>query len=109
MLLHVVGGDEVAADIADLLELLFLVSALVDEVHVLHVHLLLLEHLLARVEAAHVVAPRIPEHEGGFHEDSCFKLDSGLNWVCGYTGTVKAGNFVTFFAQINFFLKNALR
>jgi hypothetical protein len=24
-------------------------------------------------------------------------------------GTVKAGNFVTFFAQINFFLKNALR
>jgi hypothetical protein len=23
--------------------------------------------------------------------------------------TVKAGNFVTFFAQINFFLKNALR
>jgi hypothetical protein len=25
------------------------------------------------------------------------------------TTTVKAGNFVTFFAQINFFLKNALR
>jgi hypothetical protein len=24
-------------------------------------------------------------------------------------GTVKAGNIVTFFAQINFFLKNALR
>ena len=66
MLLHVVGGDEVAADIADLLELLFLVAALVDEVHVLHVHLLLLEHLLARVEAAHVVAPRIPEQKG-FH------------------------------------------
>jgi hypothetical protein len=79
MLLHVVGGDEVAADIADLLELLFLVSALVDEVHVLHVHLLLFEHLLARVEAAHVVAPRIPKQKRGFNEAKCFKLDSGLN------------------------------
>ena len=73
MLLHVVGGDEVAADIADLLELLFLVSALVDEVHVLHVHLLLLEHLLARVEAAHVVAPRVPDQRRGFHEEGRFK------------------------------------
>jgi hypothetical protein len=27
-----------------------------------------------------------------------------LSWI-----TVKGGNFVTFFAQINFFLKNALR
>jgi hypothetical protein len=79
MLLHVVGGDEVAADIADLLELLFLVSALVDEVHVLHVHLLLLEHLLARIEAAHVVTPRVPEQQRGYHEDRCFKL----NWICG--------------------------
>jgi hypothetical protein len=75
MLLHVVGGDKVAADIADLLELLFLVSALVDEVHVLHVHLLLLEHLLARVEAAHVVAPRVPLRRKDFMRQSVF------NWI----------------------------
>ena len=60
MLLHVVGGDEVAADVADLLELLLLVAALVDEVDVLHVHLLLLKHLPAVVPPADVVTPGIP-------------------------------------------------
>ena len=55
MLLHVVGGDEVAADVADLLELLLLVAAFVDEVDVLHVHFLLLEQLSAVVPPAHVV------------------------------------------------------
>jgi len=63
MLLHVVGGDQVAADVADLLELLLLVAALVDQVDVLHVHLLLLEDLLAVVPAAHVVSPGIPYTE----------------------------------------------
>jgi hypothetical protein len=31
------------------------------------------------------------------------------DWPATSVSTVKAGNFVTFFAQINFFLKNALR
>lgn len=60
MLLHVVGRDEVATDVADLLQLLLLVATLVDEVDVLHVHLLLLKHLPTVFPAAHVVPPGVP-------------------------------------------------
>ncbi len=40
------------------------------------------------------------------HPGSYFRDLGTIFWV---KNTVKAGNFVTFFAQINFFLKNALR
>ena len=60
MLLHVVGCDQIAANVADFLELLLLVAALVDEVNMLHVHLLLLEDLATVFPATDIVPPGIP-------------------------------------------------
>jgi hypothetical protein len=55
----------------------------------------MLEHLGVDREESRLVSqlPVLPQHRRRLNQ----------------TGTVKAGNFVTFFAQINFFLKNALR
>jgi hypothetical protein len=47
-------------------------------------------------------------HFGGHWKVWAGKIETFLAKI-GLQHTVKAGNFVTFFAQINFFLKNALR